>query len=131
MSQAGNNPNELAARAAAQADALLASVQAGTIADTPLGITLPEVVNLIGMVAGAVIPGASLAGFTIAQLVSIGAGVAKAVPQAIEAFGEIKAAAQTGQRPTPEQIAKWNAAADAANAAAGAAEDRVLQGSGQ
>lgn len=126
MSQTGNNPNDLAARAAAQADALIASVRAGTIADTPLGITLPEVVNLIGMIAGAVIPGASLAGFTIAQLVSIGAGVAKAVPEAIAAFGEIKDAAKTGQRPTPEQVARWNAAADAANAAAAAAEDRVL-----
>lgn len=97
---------------------------------TILGFSLPQVVGLIGMVAGAVVPGGQVLGLSIDAITKIGLGVANEVPDAIAAFHEIQAVANSGLPPTPEQWAAWNDAADAAHAAAQAAADKVISGSG-
>lgn len=98
--------------------------------ETILGFTIPQIVTFVGMIAGAALPGAQVAGFTIGQLTNLALGVANEVPAAVQAFEEIKAVASSGLPPTAEQWASWNAAADAANARAGDAEDAVINGKG-
>ncbi len=125
-SQAASQPaaTDAPAPAAAAADAPAASA---STPDTLLGFSIPQIVTFVGMVAGAVIPGASLAGFTISQLTNLAVGVANEVPEAVNAFEEIKTVATSGLPPTPAQWATWNAAADMAHnalqAAATAAEE--------
>lgn len=97
---------------------------------TVLGFSLPQIVGLVGTIASAVIPGASLLGMSIETITKLGLGVAAQVPEAIAAFDEIKAVANSGLPPTDEQWMAWNAAADSAHAEAQAAADKVLNGSG-
>lgn len=96
-----------------------------------LNLTTPQAVTLVGMLAGAFIPGASIAGFTIAQLTGIASGVAKQIPEAIAAFDEIETVANSGLPPTPEQVARWNAAADLAHEDFDAAAEAVIAGTAQ
>ena len=102
----------------------------GSLVDKTLALSPTQIIDVVGMIAGAFLPGAQLAGFTISQLTGLAAGVAGEIPSAIDAYNEIKAVAASGVAPTAAQWAKWNAAADLAHAAAQEAADRVINGSG-
>lgn len=104
------------------------SGKAGTL--TVLGLTPVQIVSLVGTIAGAFVPGAQLLGMSIEAITKLGMGVAAEVPEAIAAVEEIKAVANSGADPTPEQWASWNAAADTAHVAAQAALDKVIAGGG-
>lgn len=125
-----NSAEAIAWRAAQAAET--AGESTGTVSpaggDTLLGFSPQQIVTFLGMVAGAVIPGASLIGLSIGQLTDLGVGIANEVPEAVDAFKEIQAVASSGLPPTADDWAKWNAAADAANTAAAAAEDAVIAG---
>lgn len=95
---------------------------------TILGLTPSQIVSLVGVIAGAALPGASIAGLSIAQVTNLGIGVANGVDEAIEAVEEIKGVAAAGGVVTPEQWANWNAAADLVNDQVNAAADRVING---
>lgn len=118
---------DAAADAVAQAQALVAG--GGLTATLP---SLSDAIALVGTVAGAVAnvvaPGASIAGMTVAQAIGLGIGVAREVPEAIEAVSMIKQLVESGGEPSPEQWAQINAAADAAHAEAQAAADAVING---
>ena len=92
---------------------------------TVLGFTIPQIISFVGTVASAALPGAAVAGMSVNQLTALALGVANAVPQAVQAFDEIKKIPYR-QAPTPEQWARWNAAADAAHAEFGAAAAEVI-----
>ena len=105
-----------------------ASGKTAVIAATFLGLTPAQIVALVGTIAEAVVPeGALVAGMSIDTLTKLAVGVANEIPEAISAYQEIKATATSGTPPTAEQWAAWNAAADAAHAAAQAAQDEILQ----
>lgn len=93
-----------------------AKAQAVITSASTLALEASEIVSIVGTIAGAAFPGAQVAGFTVAQLSSLAVAVANAVPEAVQAFEEIKAVAESGQAPTPEQWSAWNAAADQAHA---------------
>lgn len=96
--------------------------------ETKLSLALPQVVTLIALIASAAVPGATVAGLSIAQLTGIGLGVANAVPAAVDAWNEIQAVANSGLPPTDEQWAKWNAAADDAHSQLQDAANQVISG---
>lgn len=105
---------------------------AAAAAFTVLGFTPVQIVDLVGTIAGAFVPGAQLLGMSIEAITKLASGVAAEVPEAIAAVDEIKAVAAAGADPTPAQWADWNAAADAAHVAAQAAWDKVIaEGAGK
>src|SRR4051794_3800292 len=95
--------------------------------DTVLGLHTSQIVGIVGQLAGIAAstfaPGLTLGGMSIAKIAQLAVGVANQVPEAITAFNDIKAVQASGQAPTKEQWAKWNAAADDAHAKAQAAAD--------
>lgn len=99
---------------------------------TILGMSASQIVGIIGQVAtvaaATFAPGATVLGMSVKQLVDLAVGVANEVPEALDAVQMIKAHADAGTYPTDSEWAQINAACDAANAAAAAAEDRVING---
>lgn len=95
-----------------------------------VNLTLAQAVGLVGTIASAVVPGASLLGMSLGALTKLGVGVANEVPDALAAYSEMQSQASSGLPATPEQVAAWNAAADDAHAAVQAAADKVLAGDG-
>jgi hypothetical protein len=141
VSQGGTTGLGAADLNASTAQIAAAKVRAATLGTAPstvtdnatmsiLGLSVNQAVTLISMVAGAAFPGATVAGFTIAQLAGIGLGVANEVPEALAAYDEIKQVAASGLPPTAEQWASWNAAADAAHNDFNSAADAVINGTG-
>ena len=97
-----------------------------------LGITPSQIVGIVSQLAtiaaNAFAPGLEVAGMSVKQIADLAVGVANAVPEAIDAVKMIEAHASAGTAPTPDEWAQINAACDAANAAAAAAEDQVING---
>lgn len=122
--------------AASQSESLLdealdlAKSGLAAIEDGAVNLTLPQAVGLIGTIASAVVPGASLLGMSLGTLTKLAVGVANEVPAAIDAYSSMQAQASSGLPPSADQIATWNAAADDAHAAVQAAADKVIDGDG-
>jgi hypothetical protein len=113
-----------------QADGTAAE-DAGTASTvTVFGVPLDQAVALVGTIASALAPQATVAGLSLSTVVGIAKGVAQEIPAAIQAVEDIKATVASNTAPTDEQWAAWNAAADSAHAAAQAAQDEVLAGDG-
>lgn len=94
-----------------------------------LGLTPAQILALVGTIAGAVVPEATVAGMTISQLTNLSVGVANGASDAIAAFEEVAAAKRAGATELPPELwEKLNAAADAANTEAAEAEDEVIEG---
>ncbi len=118
MSSTGNSPAPVAPAAVA------------VTPDTVLGLTPAQIVGFVGTLAEAVVPGAAVAGMSIAVLTKLAIGVANEAPAAIAAFEEIVGLSKSGTSPTAAQWAAWDAAADSAHASLQAAAQAVLDGSG-
>lgn len=99
---------------------------------TILGLTPSQIVAAIGTIADiaatAFAPGLTVAGLSMKQIVGLATGLVNEVPEAIAAVDMIKGHAAAGTAPTAAEWATINSAADAANAAAAAAEDKVING---
>lgn len=137
MSQADTNAAGASSAPATQSETILdealdlAKSGLAAIEEGAVNLTLPQAIGLVGTIASAVVPGASLLGMSLGTLTKLGVGVANAVPEAVQAYSDMQAQASSGLPPTADQVAAWNAAADDAHAAVQAAADKVIAGDGK
>ncbi len=78
--------------------------------------TTATAIETIGTLLAALVPGGAIAGIAISTLTAVAKGVAAGIPEAVAAYGDIKAALDGAAPPTPAQLAALKAAADTADA---------------